>query len=86
MMDLEYAALVIVPLQLILMAVSGLWIKVTSMPLWLKIAKYFSPFFLSFEGISVVYWGKIGNLGEQNRAFNNETFLLNTSVIKVGEY
>lgn len=64
-MDFDYAALVIVPLQLLLMAVSGLWIKLSSMPVWLKVAKYFSQFFLAFEGISVAYWQDV-KIGEYN--------------------
>ncbi|XP_066155339.1 protein white-like isoform X2 [Euwallacea fornicatus] len=55
----EFIHLFIVPLQLMCVLLSGLWIKIGSLPKLFAIMKYFSPFYISFESICILYWNQV---------------------------
>lgn len=61
--------LFIVPLELVCLLLSGLWIKVGSLPQLFATVKYFSPFYVSFESLCIVYWMRISGIGPINVCF-----------------
>lgn len=62
--------MVIVPLELVAMIVSGFWVKINTLPKYLTFLKYISPFYYGFQTISVLVWD---NVGYFNNCTNTET-------------
>ncbi|KAJ8917893.1 hypothetical protein NQ315_002585 [Exocentrus adspersus] len=61
--SVEYIHLFIVPLETAAMLVSGIWIKIDTLPRVISFLKYFSPFYYGFQGISIVAWEKVDFIG-----------------------
>ncbi|CAG9760400.1 unnamed protein product [Ceutorhynchus assimilis] len=55
---IESMHLFIVPLDLLCLLLSGLWIRIGSLSKFFAAIKYLSPFYVSFESLSIVYWLK----------------------------
>lgn len=58
--------MVIVPLELVTMIVSGFWVKINTLPKYLILLKYISPFYYGFQTVSLLFWDNVGH-------FNNCT-------------
>ncbi|XP_018565617.1 protein scarlet [Anoplophora glabripennis] len=52
----EYIHLFIVPFEIVVMIVSGIWIKVDTLPGVFRAVKYFSPFYYGFQSVSTLCW------------------------------
>ncbi|XP_019753645.1 protein scarlet [Dendroctonus ponderosae] len=57
--SIEAVHLFIVPLELLCLLLSGLWIKVNSLSKFFSVVKYLSPFYISYESICIIYWIKL---------------------------
>lgn len=51
-----------VPFELLGMLVSGVWINVSSMSVVFAWIKYISPFFYSYEAMSIIQWSETESL------------------------
>lgn len=60
---IEYLQIVLVPFETICMTLMGGWINVESIPSYFMWIKYLSPFYYSYEAISITIWGE--NAGTQ---------------------
>ncbi|KAL1512982.1 hypothetical protein ABEB36_002476 [Hypothenemus hampei] len=60
--SVESIHLFIVPLELVCLLLSGLWIRINSVSQLFSIVKYFSPFYVSYESICILYWMDVGKL------------------------
>ncbi|XP_060515809.1 protein brown-like [Cylas formicarius] len=51
--------LISVPFELLCLTLSGMWIRLDTLPKFFSIVKYFSPFYMSYESVCIAFWGKI---------------------------
>lgn len=66
---IEYLQIVLVPFETVCMTLMGGWINVESIPRYFKWIKYLSPFYYSFEAISITVWSESGEVGKSKCDF-----------------
>lgn len=59
---IEYLQIVLVPFETVCMTLMGGWINVESIPRYFMWIKYVSPFFYSYEAISITVWSESGEV------------------------
>ncbi|KAJ8974285.1 hypothetical protein NQ317_013174 [Molorchus minor] len=71
----EYIELFIVPFDIVVMILSGYWIKIDSVPKFFTFVKYLSPFYFGFESVSTSFWKKVTHLanctGEESPCYES---------------
>lgn len=60
---IEYLQIVLVPFETVCMTLMGGWINVESIPRYFMWIKYVSPFYYSYEAISITVWSESGEVG-----------------------
>lgn len=51
-------------LDLILILVSGMFLKISSLPVWLHGFKYVSHFYYGLDAVNNIFWRQIENIGK----------------------
>lgn len=67
----EYMELFIMPFDLLSMLMAGILVNVGTLPVYLVWLKYTSPFFYTYESVSILYWKLYWNPGEEFPKCNN---------------
>ncbi|CAH0562115.1 unnamed protein product [Brassicogethes aeneus] len=55
----KYIDLFIVPIEVLVMTLSGMWIKIDTVPTIFNLIKYISPFYFTFENLSILQWNTV---------------------------
>ncbi|XP_050313550.1 protein scarlet-like [Anthonomus grandis grandis] len=79
--SIESIHLFIVPLELICLLLSGLWIKITTLSNVFAVIKYFSPFYVSFESICITFWLKADRISKCHSIKNETNLCTGTEVL-----
>lgn len=64
---IEYLQIVLVPFETVCMTLMGGWINVESIPSYFTWIKYVSPFYYSYEAISITVWSESGDVSKYKR-------------------